>query len=287
MPAPPNAVAHKPHFHRNTAWKQPVRVATTGALSVASGLESGDTVDGITLATGDRVLVKDQVDAAQNGIYVVQTSGAAERAYDMDVAAEVVGALVPVLEGTQAGTLWRCTTTTEPTLETDDIDFAPMAVHADAIEVADAGAYFTSTTGEAVLQELGNGSADALMVVLDPAGATEELDCTVARNYELHLEEDTTLTLTGAVNGRADRIRLFIYQDNIGGWTITWPDDVYWPGDTEPTLDTGAWDADIIVLRTTDGGTTWLGIHEGAGYNLPAPGGGGGAYWPFLALTSS
>jgi hypothetical protein len=81
--------------------KQSVRAATTAPVLLASGLENGDTIDGVTLATGDRVLVKDQSTASENGIYVVQASGAAVRATDFDSNAEVTsGAFTFVEEGT-------------------------------------------------------------------------------------------------------------------------------------------------------------------------------------------
>jgi len=60
--------------------KQAVRVATTAAGTLASSFENGDSIDGITLATGDRILIKDQADPAENGIYIVAASGAPSRA---------------------------------------------------------------------------------------------------------------------------------------------------------------------------------------------------------------
>jgi hypothetical protein len=84
--------------------KQSVRAATTGPITIATGLENGDTVDGVTLATGNRVLVKDQSTASENGIYVVNTSGAPTRATDFDDNAEVTGgAFTFVEEGTANG----------------------------------------------------------------------------------------------------------------------------------------------------------------------------------------
>ena len=62
--------------------KQSVRVATTAAINLASDLNAGDTIDGVTLVAGDRVLVKNQSTALENGIYVATTSGAASRSSD-------------------------------------------------------------------------------------------------------------------------------------------------------------------------------------------------------------
>ena len=62
--------------------KQSVRVATVSPINLASDLEAGDTIDGVTLVAGDRVLVKDQSTAIENGIYVAVASGAASRSSD-------------------------------------------------------------------------------------------------------------------------------------------------------------------------------------------------------------
>ena len=64
--------------------KQSVRVATTAPINIALDLEAGDTIDGVTLVAGDRVLVKDQSTATENGIYVAvaAAAGAASRSSD-------------------------------------------------------------------------------------------------------------------------------------------------------------------------------------------------------------
>ena len=109
--------------------KQSVRAATTAAVLLASGLENGDTVDGVTLATGDRVLVKNQGTASENGIYVVQSSGAAVRATDFDGTGEVSGgAFTFVEEGTEnADSGWVVTSNGAITVGTDAIAFAQFS----------------------------------------------------------------------------------------------------------------------------------------------------------------
>jgi hypothetical protein len=105
-------------------WKQAVRVATTAAGTLASSFENGDTVDGVTLATGDRILIKDQAAGAENGIYTVNASGAPTRATDANSAAEVLQATVTVQEGsTNADTTWTCTTNAPITLGTTALAF--------------------------------------------------------------------------------------------------------------------------------------------------------------------
>ena len=84
--------------------KDSVRVASTANLNIASDLQNGDTLDGVTLATGNRVLLKSQSTASQNGIYVVVASGAASRSTDANASADVTsGMFVWVEEGTANG----------------------------------------------------------------------------------------------------------------------------------------------------------------------------------------
>jgi hypothetical protein len=109
--------------------KASVRVATTANVALATALENGDAIDGITLATGDRVLVKNQSTGSQNGIYVVQASGAAVRATDADADAEVTpGLFTFVEEGTVNGnTGWVLTTDGTITLGTTALVFTQFS----------------------------------------------------------------------------------------------------------------------------------------------------------------
>jgi hypothetical protein len=110
--------------------KQSVRAATTGPINLASDLENGDTLDtSVTLATGDRVLVKNQSTASENGIYVVQESGAAVRATDFDGAGEVSGgAFTFVEEGTvNADSGWVVTSNGSLTVGSSPINWAQFS----------------------------------------------------------------------------------------------------------------------------------------------------------------
>ena len=68
--------------------KASVRAATTGPINLATDLQAGDAIDGVTLSAGDRVLVKDQTSASENGIYVAVASGAASRSSDTNGTAD-------------------------------------------------------------------------------------------------------------------------------------------------------------------------------------------------------
>ena len=100
------------------------RAATTGNVTLSSDLQNGDSLDGITLATGDRVLVKDQSTGSQNGIYTVVASGTASRDTDFDAIGELAGQLVIIQEGTvNAEKMFLCTTDSDASLGSDTITF--------------------------------------------------------------------------------------------------------------------------------------------------------------------
>lgn len=102
------------------AVKVPCRVASTANLT----LSGEQTIDGIACVTGDRVLVKNQTSAVNNGIYIVDT-GTWGRAPDWDGAYDVVtGTLVLVNSGTtNAHTGWQVTTTGTITVDTTSVSF--------------------------------------------------------------------------------------------------------------------------------------------------------------------
>ena len=82
--------------------KDSVTAATTANITIATALNVGDTIDGISLSDGDRVLVKDQSDATENGIYVAGSSPA--RAGDANANGELTGgSFVFVEQGTANG----------------------------------------------------------------------------------------------------------------------------------------------------------------------------------------
>ena len=104
--------------------KGSVRVATTTNGTLASAFANGQTIDGVTLATGNRILLKNQSTQSENGIYTVNASGAPTRATDMDVWTEVPGAFVAVEEGsTNADTIWLCTSNQGGTIGSTAVTF--------------------------------------------------------------------------------------------------------------------------------------------------------------------
>jgi hypothetical protein len=111
VPAQSAVVTYVNTVVNGRSWKNAVRAATTANGTLASAFANGQTVDGVTLATGDRILLKNQTTGSENGIYTVNASGAPTRALDADSGAELVNASCYVSEGTtNADTQWTCTT---------------------------------------------------------------------------------------------------------------------------------------------------------------------------------
>lgn len=99
------------------AIKTPCKAATTANIT----LSGEQTIDGVSCVTGDRVLVMNQTDASQNGIYEVDTS-AWKRAPDWDGYADVVeGTVVYVNDGTTNIGYWKVTTSGTITVGTTDV----------------------------------------------------------------------------------------------------------------------------------------------------------------------
>jgi hypothetical protein len=118
--------------------------ATTANINLTTDLENGDTLDGVTLVTGDRVLVKDQSDATENGLYIVVASGAASRDPEHDTIAELSGGMVVVNQGTaNDNKIFLCTTDSDATIGVSNITYTQVTPAnvgtVTSVGVADAG----------------------------------------------------------------------------------------------------------------------------------------------------
>jgi hypothetical protein len=154
----------------NLDFKGSVRMATTGNIAdLAAGAPNN--VDGITPVVGDRILVKNQGTATQNGIYIVVTvgtgaNGAWIRATDFDASAEVTsGAFLHVEEGAQGDHYYMLTTNNPITLGVTGLTFVALPNSADLastglnlgaslVGINDAGTVYTATHVEGALQEV-------------------------------------------------------------------------------------------------------------------------------------
>ncbi|MFC4014705.1 hypothetical protein ACFOY2_46295 [Nonomuraea purpurea] len=187
----------------NLDYKGSVRVASTGNVSIST---APATLDGITLAAGNRLLLKNQTAAAENGLYVFTAAGQPlTRATDADANSEVTpGLWVTVEEGaTHADTAWWITTDGPITVGTTAIVFSPFPLTSggdssgyDAVGPATAGTTWTVTHGL--------GTKKLVVQVWDVA-TDEEVDVKkVATN-------DNTVTISAGVTLAQNGYRVVIF----------------------------------------------------------------------------
>lgn len=127
------------------AWKDSCRVATQSNLNLAS---PGSTIDGVTMATGDRVLVRSQSTGAENGIYIWNGAATpATRSPDCSTAAELEQAVTTVEEGTSAGASYR-QTAVNFTLGSGAVSWTAFGTAAGAASESSAGVAEIATQSE-------------------------------------------------------------------------------------------------------------------------------------------
>ena len=100
--------------------------ASTANVTISSALEAGDAIDGVTLVAGDRVLLKDQSTATENGLYIAVASGAgaASRDPEHDTIAELSGGMVVVNQGSvNDNKIFLCTTDSDGSLGSTSITY--------------------------------------------------------------------------------------------------------------------------------------------------------------------
>ena len=109
--------------------KDSVVATTTANGTLSTAFANGQSIDGVTLQTGDRILIKNQTTASQNGIYNVNASGAPSRATDMATGANAAGAFVFVEQGTiNAENGFTCTSDTgSAVVGTNNLTFAQFS----------------------------------------------------------------------------------------------------------------------------------------------------------------
>ena len=127
------------------AWKDAARVSTQGNINLSA---PGATIDGVTMASGDRVLVRSQTTQSQNGIYIWNGAAvAATRALDASTFAELEQAVVTVEEGSDAGATFR-QTQVNGTIDSSNLIFTAFGTSAPSASESTAGIAEIATQAE-------------------------------------------------------------------------------------------------------------------------------------------
>lgn len=127
------------------AWKDSCRVSTQSNVTLSG---PGATIDGITMASGDRVLVRNQTTQSEDGIYIWNGAAVAmTRSLDCSTSAELEQAVTTVEEGTNAGTTYR-QTTVNFTLGSGNIVWSIFGTSAGAASETSAGIIEIATQAE-------------------------------------------------------------------------------------------------------------------------------------------
>jgi len=180
-------------------YKKSVRVATTSNVNLSS---PGSSIDGVTLASGDRVLVKSQTTGSQNGIYEFDTSTTAMiRATDTNADGELTaGMLIPVEEGsTYADTLWIVSTDGDISLGTTSVSFAQI----------------TGSSGGSVAAADVSYAGSSNLSASNVEDALDELDSEKAAASHSHVIGDVT-NLQASLDGKASSSHSHIVGDVTG-----------------------------------------------------------------------
>lgn len=127
---------------------EPVFLATTGSnITISTALNNGDQLDGVNMSTGQRILVKDQTNSIQNGIYIVGTSPA--RSSDWSTTSDPYGMSVAVFAGAvNHETLWLSQASAGEVIGTDDTLFSPISSSGGLTELVTGDSqHFTASLG--------------------------------------------------------------------------------------------------------------------------------------------
>lgn len=259
------------------SWKKAVRAATTANGTLASAFANGQTIDGVTLATGDRILIKNQTAGAENGIYVVAASGAPARSTDADAGAELVNACVFVSEGTAlADTQWVCSTNAPITIGSTSLTFVQVTSGGFTNPMTTAGDIITGGSG-GTPGRLGVGSNGQVLTVASgvpswgaPTGGDRStvtsltissgvvnIDCSLGDYFTLALNANvTSITFSNLPgSGKGGSLMVRVTQDSTPR-TVAWPSSFRWEG-SAPSVSTGSGAIDLLAISTLDNGTKW------------------------------
>jgi hypothetical protein len=212
-----------------------VRVAATTNVTIASALENGDSLDGVTLATNDLVLLTGQSTPAENGVYVVAASGAASRAAAFATYNDHPGRYFSVMEGTAgADKLYRCTSDKGGTLGSTAIVISEFAAGGGREKLTTNRTYYVRTDGSDSNDGLSNASGGAFLTVQKAVNV-------IFSSLDLGGFDVTIQLGTGTFTGN-----ISVSSSQVGAGKITINGDTN-PANTGNYIVTGASGATLVV----------------------------------------
>ena len=188
-----DAVSEGLHVHASCI------AATTTDVILATEVEAGDVLDGVTLAAGNRILVKNQITKSENGIYVVSETGAPTRALDFDSPLEIDGGdFVFVISGTNNDNTGWVQTNTVGTVGVSPIEFSQFSgigTYTAGSGISLSGNQFSADATIARLESpTFTGTVNGItksMVGLGSADNTSDLDKPVSTATQTELDKKT------------------------------------------------------------------------------------------------
>lgn len=253
--------------------KASVRVATVSAGTLASSFANGQTVDGVTLATNDRVLIKNQAAPADNGIYTVNASGAPTRGTDANSWNSLIGAFVFVTAGTaNASTSWVCNIAAGGTLGTTAVTFVQFGAQgtytATGLGIVLTGSQFSLQLDGTTLSQSGSGVkvnlianaqiATAAAIAVNKLAALTASIVPVSDGSGFLTSSAVTPTELGYVSGVTSAIQTQITAQIPKSLLTTTNDMIYASGASTPArLAAGA---DGTFLKSASGVPTWTSL---------------------------
>jgi hypothetical protein len=182
-------------------------VATTANIDLTTDLENGDTIDGVTLVTGERVLVKDQTDDTANGLYIVVASGTASRDPQFDTITELSGQMIVVNQGsTNDNKIFLCTTDSDGSLGSTSITYT-------VITPSNSGTVTSITAGTGLT---GGTITASGTIAIDTATTVDKTTAQTLTNKTLtspKINEDVALTSTATELNLLDGVSGLVQAD--------------------------------------------------------------------------
>jgi hypothetical protein len=169
------------YFAAGLSWKAPALTGTSANITL-SGLQ---TINGVTVVAGDTVLVKNQTNAAENGIYIA-SSGAWTYSVGGDTWAEYIGAIIFISSGSLNGTAWYCTAQPGGTLGVTAMNWSNFSV----------ASTYTAGTG---LQLIGTQFSIANTGVSAATYGSATASAVIAVNAQGQITSASSSTITPAV----------------------------------------------------------------------------------------